>query len=44
MGIGVYQCQQYVIKLGGKIDVSSHQGEGSAFILTFPLAKNKVSG
>lgn len=43
MGIGVYQCQQYVIKLGGKIGVSSRKGEGSTFILTFPLAENKVS-
>jgi signal transduction histidine kinase len=44
MGIGVYQCQQYIIKLGGRVDVSSCQGKGSEFTLTFPLAENKVSG
>jgi putative PEP-CTERM system histidine kinase len=43
MGIGVYQCQQYILKIGGRVDVTSSQGEGSEFTLTFPLADNKAS-
>ncbi|MBL4607314.1 MAG: PEP-CTERM system histidine kinase PrsK, partial [Pseudomonadales bacterium] len=40
MGIGVYQCQQYINKLGGNIRVKSSQGEGSEFILTLPMVEN----
>ena len=39
MGIGVYQCQEYIKQLGGRIHVQSQLGQGSVFTLTLPLAK-----
>ncbi|MBV1873075.1 MAG: PEP-CTERM system histidine kinase PrsK [Gammaproteobacteria bacterium] len=40
MGIGVYQCQEYIKTLNGRIHVDSQLGKGSVFTLTLPLTKN----
>ena len=37
MGIGAYESFQYVQELGGKIDVRSHEGQGTVVILLLPL-------
>jgi signal transduction histidine kinase len=36
MGIGTYECQQYVQELGGRIEVSSQEGKGSTFRVYLP--------
>jgi len=36
MGIGVYQCQQYIQRLGGGIKVKSELGKGSEFDIFIP--------
>ncbi len=40
MGIGVFQCQQYITAIGGTIVVDSTLGQGSTFALTLPLTDN----
>ena len=37
MGIGVYEAQQFIESLGGVMQVTSFEGEGSMFQLTIPL-------
>lgn len=37
MGIGVYQCQQYIQRLGGGIKVKSELGKGSEFDIFIPM-------
>jgi signal transduction histidine kinase len=37
MGIGLYQCKQIVEAHGGRIEVSSTPGEGSAFTVWLPV-------
>jgi signal transduction histidine kinase len=37
MGIGTYETQQYVRELGGRIDVESHEGQGTVFRVHLPL-------
>ncbi len=39
MGIGAYQVREYVKSLGGRIQVHSQPGEGSAITLLLPLAE-----
>ena len=39
MGIGVYQCQQYIRRIGGGIKVKSELGIGSEFDIFIPIAK-----
>lgn len=41
MGIGVFQCQQYIISLGGTVRANSTLGHGSSFTLTLPITENK---
>lgn len=41
MGIGVFQCQQYIISLGGSVLANSTLGLGSTFTLNIPLSENK---
>lgn len=36
MGIGLYECLQYVQELGGKIEVESQPGQGTRMILLLP--------
>jgi len=40
MGIGVFQCQQYITAIGGTIVADSILGQGSSFTLTLPLTDN----
>lgn len=35
MGIGVYQAREYIEKIGGQLTVSSAEGEGTTFTLSF---------
>ncbi len=36
MGIGVFECQQYVQQMGGRIDVKSAPGEGTQITVRLP--------
>lgn len=40
MGVGVYECREFIEALNGQIEVSSQPGKGSEFILRIPLAIN----
>ncbi len=37
MGIGAYQCREYLKKLGGNIEVTSQEAIGSCFTLHIPI-------
>src|SRR5690554_6306417 len=37
MGIGAYQAREYILELGGNIDVTSEPGVGSCFSVRIPL-------
>jgi putative PEP-CTERM system histidine kinase len=37
MGIGTYECYQYIKELGGSIDVKSEVGQGTVMLLLLPL-------
>lgn len=37
MGIGAYECREYVRELGGRIDVTSIPGQGTTFSIHIPL-------
>jgi putative PEP-CTERM system histidine kinase len=39
MGIGAYECQEYVRELGGKITVESQPGQGTTFRIWLPAAQ-----
>jgi sensor histidine kinase regulating citrate/malate metabolism len=39
MGIGAYQVREYVLSLGGRVDVASEEGQGTRFTLRLPLAE-----
>jgi putative PEP-CTERM system histidine kinase len=39
MGIGAYQTREYVQSLGGRVEVQSSPGNGTAFSITLPLAE-----
>jgi putative PEP-CTERM system histidine kinase len=39
MGIGAYECQEYVRELGGKITVESEPGQGTTFRIWLPVAQ-----
>ena len=39
-GLGLYYVKQMIEKHGGDIDIDSKLGEGSKFILTFPVSNN----
>lgn len=38
LGLGLYTCRRIVQEHGGRIDVESHLGEGSTFIVRVPLS------
>jgi len=42
MGIGVYECREFIRSLGGEVEVKSEQGVGTSFCLYIPLAKSQV--
>ncbi len=42
-GLGLNIVHQLVVKHGGKIDVSSQEGKGTTFILTFPASQVESS-
>ena len=42
VGLGLYIVKQYVEALGGKIDVQSTPGVGSAFTVTLPCISNAL--
>jgi len=37
LGIGLYQCRQIIAAHGGRIEVSSMEGEGTVFTVWFPV-------
>lgn len=39
MGIGAYECREYVRELGGRVEVESTPGEGTHFRILLPLAR-----
>lgn len=41
MGIGAYECREYVRELGGRIDVTSSPGQGTTFSIHIPLQINQ---
>jgi len=41
MGIGVYQCRQYIRTANGDINVESQTGKGTTFIITLPIYKQE---
>lgn len=38
LGLGLYTCRRIVQEHGGRIDVESHLGEGSTFIVRVPVS------
>lgn len=44
LGIGLYQCRQIVTAHGGRIEVSSVEGEGTSFTVWFPPAGDAATG
>lgn len=38
MGIGAYECREYVREIGGKLEVTSEPGKGTKFSIIIPLA------
>ncbi len=38
MGVGVYQAREYILSIGGNINVESSLGEGTTFILNIPAS------
>jgi len=38
MGIGAYQVREYLMSIGGRVDVQSEEDRGTRFTLRFPLA------
>jgi putative PEP-CTERM system histidine kinase len=41
MGIGAYDCREYVLGLGGRVEVTSRPGEGTCFRIRIPLALDR---
>ena len=37
MGIGMYECKQFVQQLGGRLDVQSEPGKGTTISIALPL-------
>jgi signal transduction histidine kinase len=37
MGIGAYECREFVKSLGGWVEVESTPGRGTAFVIGLPL-------
>lgn len=41
MGIGVFESKEYIIELGGQLDVSSRESLGTTFSITLPLLEDQ---
>jgi signal transduction histidine kinase len=39
MGIGAYECREFIRSLGGRVDVTSAPGRGTRFTMIVPLAQ-----
>jgi putative PEP-CTERM system histidine kinase len=39
MGIGAYECREFIRALGGRVEVSSTVGEGTRFTMILPVAE-----
>ena len=37
MGIGAYECREFIRSLGGRVEVTSAPGEGTRFVMIVPL-------
>ncbi len=44
MGIGAYECKEFVQRLGGYIEVLSEEGKGTTFVLHIPLRAAAMEG
>ncbi|OGU07582.1 MAG: diguanylate cyclase [Geobacteraceae bacterium GWC2_58_44] len=44
LGIGLYQCRQIIAAHGGRIEVSSVEGDGTVFTVWFPVAATEGVG
>jgi len=44
MGIGVYEAREFLRSFGGRIDVQSHVGTGTTFLLSLPEASGVNTG
>ncbi|MEM7016956.1 MAG: ATP-binding protein, partial [Pseudomonadota bacterium] len=42
MGIGVYQCREYIQKLGGEIKVTSELNKGTYFEMSIPMIESNT--
>jgi len=42
MGIGAYECREYIQELGGKVMVDSVLGQGTRFTIQLPLAPEEM--
>lgn len=42
MGIGAYECREFIRSLGGRIDVRSEPGQGTSFSMIVPLAESSI--
>ncbi len=40
MGIGAYECREYIRSLGGSVEVESEPGKGTLFRLIMPMGRN----
>lgn len=43
MGIGIYESREYVRELGGQLDVTSRENEGSCFRISLPLIQTAAA-
>ncbi|MFT3736611.1 MAG: PEP-CTERM system histidine kinase PrsK [Rhodocyclaceae bacterium] len=39
MGIGAYEVRQYVVELGGRVEVTSEVGQGTSVVILIPLGR-----
>lgn len=44
MGIGAYECREYIRELGGQVDVASVVGKGTTFNIELPIQSNANNG
>lgn len=42
MGIGAYEAKDYILKIGGHLDVESQPGQGTIFTLQLPLVQSET--